>query len=95
MAATSLKLPDDLKQRITDLVEGTGQTAHGFMVEAIEQAAERAVLRRRFSADALEAEADALRTGKAYAADEVFEYLAAKARGTKVTTRPRAKAWRP
>ena len=68
MAATSLKLPDDLKQRITDLVEGTGQTAHGFMVEAIEQAAERAVLRRRFSAAALEAEADALRTGKAYAA---------------------------
>jgi predicted transcriptional regulator len=93
MAATSLKLPDDLKLRIADLVDGTGQSAHAFMVEAIEQAAERAVLRRRFGAEALDAEAEALRTGKAYAADEVFEYLAAKARGTKAT-RPRARAWR-
>ena len=34
------------------------------------------------------------RTGKAYVASEVFDYLAAKARGEKVN-RPRAKAWRP
>lgn len=94
MAATSLKLSDELKKRIADLVEGTGQTAHAFMLEAIEQAAERAVSRSRFGAEALEAEAEALRTGKAYVATEVFDYLAAKARGEKVS-RPRPKAWRP
>ena len=93
MAATSLKLPDELKKRIADLVEGTSQTAHAFMVEAIEQAVERAVLKARFGAEALEAEADTLTTGKAYDSAEVFDYLVAKAGGEKVS-RPRAKAWR-
>ena len=94
MAATSVKLSDQLKQRIAELVAGTGQTAHAFMLEAIEPAAERAILRARFGSEALEAEAETLRTGKAYVASEVFDYLAAKARGEKVN-RPRAKAWRP
>lgn len=94
MAATSLKLPDALKQQITELVEGTGQSAHAFMVEAIEQAANRVTLRRRFGAEALEAESETLQSGKAYDPEEVFGYLAAKARGKRVA-RPRAKAWRP
>lgn len=94
MAATSLKLPDELKQRIAALVEGTGQSAHAFMVEAIEQAAHRVALRRRFGAEAAEAEAETLRSGKAYDPQEVFDYLSAKIRGRKAA-RPRAKAWRP
>jgi predicted transcriptional regulator len=48
MATISLKLPDDLKRRIAQLVRGSGRTAHSFMVEAIEQAALREELRRRF-----------------------------------------------
>lgn len=38
MAATSLKLPDDLKQRIVKIVAGSNRTSHAFMVEAIERA---------------------------------------------------------
>ena len=39
MSEMSLKLPNQLKQRVQSLVTGTGRTAHPFMVEAIERAA--------------------------------------------------------
>ena len=52
MPVTSLKLPAELKQRIHSLVEGTGRSAHAFMVEAIEGAVSREELRRRFGAEA-------------------------------------------
>lgn len=93
MAATSLKLPDDLKQRISQLVEGTDRTAHSFMVEAIEQAAKREELRRRFGAEAELAEQEANKTGKVYDAAEAFRYLEARAEG-KRAKRPRLKSWR-
>jgi len=35
--ATRLKLPEGLKERVASLVEGTGKSAHAFMLEAIEQ----------------------------------------------------------
>jgi len=99
MGATSLKLPDDLKKRIQSLIAGTGRTAHAFMLEAIARETERAELRRRFGADAAEAEEETLRSGKVYDADEVFAYLKSKASGKKGASgkkarRPRAKPWR-
>jgi predicted transcriptional regulator len=36
MSATTIKLPPELKDRIAAVVEGTGKSAHAFMVEAIE-----------------------------------------------------------
>jgi predicted transcriptional regulator len=93
MSATSLKLPEDLKRRIQALVADTDQTAHAFMVAAIARETERAELRRRFGEEAREAEEQALRSGKAYDAGDVFKYLKAKAAG-KRTRRPRPKAWR-
>jgi predicted DNA-binding protein len=93
MAVTSLKLPNQLKERIQSLVTGTGRTAHGFMVEAIERAAQAEELRRRFGEEAAAAERDTLKSGKAYDAREVFSYLEARARGKRVS-RPRAALWR-
>jgi predicted transcriptional regulator len=93
MGATSLKLPEELKQRIQALVADTGQTVHAFMVAAIARETERAELRRRFGEEAREAEEQALLSGKAYDAAEVFRYLKSKAAGKKAR-RPRAKAWR-
>ena len=52
MSVTSLKLPHELKERIQSLVTGTGRSAHAFMVEAIERAAQAEELRRRFGEDA-------------------------------------------
>ncbi len=92
MAVTSLKLPDDLKKRIAALVAGSGRSAHAFMVEAIARETERAEAYRRFLQDAREAEDEVLRTGKAYDAEEVFAYFAAKAQGSDAK-RPRAKRW--
>jgi predicted transcriptional regulator len=93
MSATSLKLSPQLKQRIVTLVEGTGRTAHAFMVEAIEQATQSEELRRRFGAEADAAERETMKTGRAYDAAEVFNYLEARSRGASAR-KPRQKAWR-
>ena len=93
MAATSLKLSDELKQRIAELVSGSGRSAHSFMVEAIEQAAQREELRRRFGEDAALAERETQESGKVYDATEAFAYLEAGAKG-KPARKPRMKSWR-
>jgi predicted transcriptional regulator len=93
MAATSLKLPDALKQRIAELVSGTEKTSHAFMVEAIERAAKQAELRRRFGEEAALAEDEATRSRRAYDAAEVFDYLEARATG-KAARKPRPRSWR-
>jgi predicted transcriptional regulator len=92
MPATSLKLSNELRQRISALVRGTNQTAHAFMVEAIERAAKQEELRRAFGAEALDAEGETERTGLTYDPDSVFDYLEARARG-KPARKPRAKSW--
>jgi len=93
VAATSLKLPDDLKRRIEKLAGNAGQTPHAFMVEALAREAERAELRERFAADASEAERETVASGKAYGLDAAFDYLAARVSGKK-SRRPRARSWR-
>lgn len=92
MAATSLKLPDELKRRITQLVSGSNRTAHSFMVEAIEQAAAREELRRRFGEEAALAERETEESGKVYDAAEAFKYLESRAKGGRAR-RPRPKSW--
>ncbi len=92
MPVTSLKLSEALKKRVQTLIKGREMTAHAFMVAAIERAAASEELRRRFGAEAAEAEAETQRSGKAYEAAEVFNYLEARARGEKAK-RPRPKAW--
>ncbi len=93
MAATSLKLPDELKQRIAEIVDGTDKTAHAFMLDAIERATRQAELRQRFGDEAALAEAETNKSQRAYDAAEVFDYLQARAKG-KATRKPRAKSWR-
>jgi predicted transcriptional regulator len=93
MPVTSLKLSDQLKERVQSLVTGTGRTAHAFMIEAIERAAQAEELRRRFGEEAAAAERETLKSGKAYDAREVFSYLEARSRGKRVS-RPRAASWR-
>jgi predicted transcriptional regulator len=99
VSATSLKLPERLKRRLARLAATAGQSTHAYMVEALAREAERAELRERFAADASEAEAEALATGKAHPIDEAFGYLstrAAHAAGTAPATprRPRPRSWR-
>jgi predicted transcriptional regulator len=93
MAATSLKLPEDLKRRIERLAAVAKKTPHAFMVEALSQEAERAEIRERFSNDAAASESEAMESGKAFPLEVAFDYLEARATG-KAVRRPRARTWR-
>jgi predicted transcriptional regulator len=93
MPVTSLKLPEALKARIARVVENTDQSAHAFMVDAIERQTALAEARKRFVSDAVAAEASMLRSGKGYLANDVHRYMEAKAAG-KRSLRPKSKRWR-
>jgi predicted transcriptional regulator len=93
MAATSLKLPEDLKRRIERLASAANKTPHAFMVDALVREAERSELRARFADDAARSEEEALASGKAFELAATFDYLAARATGVK-GRRPKARAWR-
>ncbi|MBL8475192.1 MAG: hypothetical protein JNK71_03865 [Methyloversatilis sp.] len=77
----TLKLSDELKARIALAAQQTGKTAHAFMVEALELQTELAEGRSAFVTDALLARDEVARYGLVVDADEVFDYLKARAEG--------------
>jgi predicted transcriptional regulator len=93
MAATSLKLPEDLKRRIDVLAADARKTPHAFMVDTLAREAERLELRARFAADSAAAEHEALASGRSIPLSAAFDYLETRARG-KRAARPRAQRWR-
>jgi predicted transcriptional regulator len=93
MTTTTLRLPEDLTRRVAAVAEGTGQSAHAFMLDAIERQTRLAQQRRGILADALAAREEAHRSGLGYPADEVDRYMQARARGEK-PSRPQPQEWR-
>jgi len=93
MSTTSLKLPDELKQRAVSAAEELGLSPHAFMVDAIRQAAQAVEQRSRFVAQAREARAEMLQDGLGHDADEVRNYLRQRLQQAQ-TSRPAKKAWR-
>jgi predicted transcriptional regulator len=93
LAATSLKLPDDLKRRLERLAAHAHKTPHAFMLDVLAREAARSELRERFAAEAAESEEEALSGGKTYALAATFDFLQGRIAGTK-TRRPKARAWR-
>lgn len=91
--AVTLKLPPELKDRVTSVVKGTDKSAHAFMVEAIEQQTTLAEKRKAFIAEGVAALREFERTGKGYALEDVRKYFAARIAGRKAR-RPRLKRWR-
>ena len=85
---TTLKLPDDLKERIAPLAEATGKTAHAWMVEALERQASLAEARETFIREAETSAAQLDAGGDVFAAEDVAAYLFARAAGTK-SSRPK------
>ena len=92
MVPTTLKLPAELKERVATLVEGSGKSAHAFMIDAITQQTILAERRKAFITDAKTAKEDMNRTGKGHLAEEVHAYMGARSQGKKVR-RPKAKRW--
>lgn len=93
MSTTSLKLPDELKQRAIAAAEKTGVSPHAFMVHAIELAATAAERRVGFVAEAQAAREHMLKTGKGYDFGEVHAWLKARIAGNKAA-KPKAGSWR-
>jgi predicted transcriptional regulator len=81
MSTTSLKLPDNLKQRVNTLAELAGKSPHAFMVDVITEQTERAERRYEFIQSALAAKQDFDATGMGYDADEVHDFMRAKIKG--------------
>jgi predicted transcriptional regulator len=89
MPTTTLKLPDELKERIVAAAEAAGKSPHAFMVEAL--AAQTALAERRhaFVESAHAAEQEVAEYGLVYDADEVFSYLQDKLK-SKRAKRPKS-----
>lgn len=89
MSTTTLKLPDELKERIASAAEAAGKSSHAFMVEALVAQTALAERRRTFVESAQVAEQEVAEYGLVYDADEVFSYLQDKIAG-KQAKRPKA-----
>lgn len=93
MSTTSLKLPQDVKQLALAAAKLRGVTPHAFMVDAIRAAATAAERHAQFVSDAIASRAEAVKSGKGFAAEEVHAYLHARVKG-KAVSKPKAKSWR-
>jgi predicted transcriptional regulator len=92
MTTTSLKLPDDLKQRTVSAARQLGISPHAFMLDAIEKAALAAERRNQFVAEALAAREALLETGQGYDVGKVHKYLKDRVAG-KAIYRPATESW--
>jgi predicted transcriptional regulator len=93
MSTTSLKLPDELKQRAATAAQELGISTHAFMIEAIRQAADAAEERSQFVAQALAARSEMLRTGLGHEASETRAYLRDRLNHPQLAAPP-LKPWR-
>jgi len=80
---TSIKLPDELKEKVSELAHGVAQTPHAYMVEAIAEKVARDEKRRDFLESGLESASRYKRTGIVYAHEDVMRYARARAAGKK------------
>ena len=90
MSTTTIRLPDDLKARVSRAAEDAGQTAHGFILEAIQLRTAQAEARTDFVSEARERLDEMDRTGLVVPWDEVRTYLLDRAAGKK-PARPKAR----
>ncbi len=80
-ATTTLKLPEQLKQRIAPLAAAEGKSPHAWMIAALEERVEKSEAYAAFLAQAMEADREMTESGEGYAADDVFAYFREKAAG--------------
>jgi len=80
-SSTTLKIPEELKRRVTDAAAAAGQSPHAFMVEAIALQTQFAERRREFVGSALTAEQEVAQYGLVHDGDEVLSYLQARLSG--------------
>lgn len=92
-AATSIKLPRRLKAKVDRLARRTGQTAHAFMLRALEDQVEALERYQAFLEDGVRADEAMQRSGLGYADEAVYAYLEARI-AARQAHRPRPVRWR-
>jgi len=93
ISATSLKLPQMLKDRIDRLAKRAGESSHAYMVRLLEERVEAAERFEKFVGEARQADQRMEKTGIGYAASDVYGYLEARVVGRR-KARPKPVQWR-
>ena len=93
VAATSLKLPKTLKNRIIRLAKRAGESPHAFMLRLLEERVEAAERYEQFVADAQRTDNRMQETGAGYVAGDVHTYLEARITGRRAAP-PKPVQWR-
>jgi predicted transcriptional regulator len=84
MSTTTIRIEDELKERIVAAAQLSGKTAHAFILDAIAQTVEQVEIDAEFDRLADERWARLLAEGKTVAWNDAKAYLEARARGAKV-----------
>ncbi|MBI3045627.1 MAG: ribbon-helix-helix protein, CopG family [Betaproteobacteria bacterium] len=90
MSTTTIRLPQDLKERVARAAKRRGATAHGFILEAIREKAEQEERRAEFVDSAEQRYAEIVASGKTVPWTEMRRYLERRLTGSKVS-RPKAR----
>ena len=91
MSTTTIRLPQELKERVARAAERAGTTAHSFMLEAIAEKAQQEERRGEFQDSAERRYAEIVASGKTMPWNEMRCYLERRLTGKKVV-RPKARA---
>jgi len=84
MSTTTIRLPEDLKSRVSAAAKRAGTTTHGFILEAIAEKAEQEERRTAFDAEAEDRYARIAATGKTIPWQEMRGYLESRLTGKEV-----------
>lgn len=81
MSTTTIRIDEELKERVAAAAERTGKTAHAFILDAIARTVERAEEEEEWDRVADARWAKVLATGRTVPWNEAKAYVEAKARG--------------
>ncbi len=83
MSTTTIRIEDELKERIAAAAQASGKTAHAFILDAIAQTVEQVEVDVAFDRLAEARWAQLMATGKSIPWDDAKAYLEARASGAK------------
>jgi predicted transcriptional regulator len=81
MSTTTIRIPDELKARLSRIAEQQGISTHGLILDAIAEKADAMEQRQSFYAEAEVRYAEVIRSGLAVTWEDMNEYLDARMAG--------------
>ncbi len=84
MSTTTIRIPDELKARLSRIAEQEGISTHGLIIEAIAEKADAMEQRQAFHDEARERHEHYLATGESIPWEDMRDYLRRRVRGEDV-----------